>query len=129
MPIARLAPTFALLVAAIVSGACADRDSAPSTVAAPCDTTAVRRLVTDFGDRMKLVSLQSPDTALTTQIEQAYADLVTPELLATWRARAKHGAGRFTVQRVADDYERVYRTAVARRRSSRRGVGTTQAVD
>jgi glycosyltransferase involved in cell wall biosynthesis len=35
-----------------------------------------------------------------------------PEKLATWRARAKEGSDYLTVQRVAADYERVYRSTL-----------------
>ncbi|WP_432572788.1 glycosyltransferase family 4 protein [Kineococcus sp. SYSU DK005] len=40
--------------------------------------------------------------------------LEDPQTLARWRAKAAAGSERFTVQRMADDYEQVYRTALAR---------------
>ncbi len=43
------------------------------------------------------------------------------QVLATWRSRAKHGAAYFTVQRMSDDYLRVYRSVL--NRTSRRSVG------
>jgi glycosyltransferase involved in cell wall biosynthesis len=38
--------------------------------------------------------------------------MADPEVLADWRARAREGAGYFSVQRMADDYLRVYRSVL-----------------
>lgn len=40
--------------------------------------------------------------------------MADPEVLASWRTRAKTGAEYFTVQRVSDDYVRVYEKALRR---------------
>jgi hypothetical protein len=54
----------------------------------------VRAVVEDFGSRLQSVSLLAPDAA--DQIGAQYADLVTPELLATWQADPSQAPGRLT---------------------------------
>ena len=46
-----------------------------------------------------------------------------PEVLASWRARAKHGAEYFSVERMARDYGQVYLSAVSGRRQSAGSTG------
>ena len=88
---------LAVFLAAVIAAACADHEGEPRTTAsAPCDDPAVRRVVTSFGDRMKLVSLQAPDSTATEQLDGAYADIVSAELLARWRSDPERAPGRLT---------------------------------
>lgn len=68
--------------------------------------------VLDHGEAGQLVPPSDP-SAMARALRELMA---SPALLAAWRARAVHGAERFAVQRVADDYEAVYGAAIARRR-------------
>lgn len=76
---------------------CTENDGAPEHQQAGgtvCDESAVREVVHRFGDRMKLVSLQSPDSILVSAIEDAYAELVTPALLQQWTSHPASAPGR-----------------------------------
>lgn len=55
---------------------------------------AVRAHIERFGERLQMVSLLAPDSA--TQIEQLYAEFVSPELLQDWMADPSSAPGRLT---------------------------------
>lgn len=54
----------------------------------------MRAVVTEFGQRMKNVSLLAPDVSA--QIAAQYAGLVAPELLAVWQADSSKAPGRYS---------------------------------
>ncbi len=71
----------------------------------------------DHGRAGQLVPPSDPPA-----IAAAFRNLMTDEdSLASWRARAKHGAEYFTVERVAQDYERVYASVLNGRSRTRIG--------
>ncbi len=68
----------------------ANAGSAPTRV---CPDGA-RRVVQQLGERMRLVSLLGHDTVAARALADAYAELVTPELLASWQAAPAAAPGR-----------------------------------
>ena len=90
---------LALAVAACADGAeqpepdveVASPDPAP---AADCTDPAIRELVSRFGASLREVSLLAPDTIVAAEMREAYADLVTPEVLADWTADPSTAPGR-----------------------------------
>jgi hypothetical protein len=58
--------------------------------------TVVQKLVTDFGSKLKNVSLLAPEDVLKNSIQESYGDLVSPALLATWQSDLKNVPGRGT---------------------------------
>ena len=95
--------TLALLASAsVLAAACSERVPAPpaadSLIGAerPCDAPGVRTVVERLGARLKLVSLQAPDSAVRQAITTAYAPLVTPELLVAWTSEPASAPGRTT---------------------------------
>ncbi len=66
----------------------------PATAAADCADPAIRDLVQRFGARLREVSLLAPDTVVSSEMRDAYAALVTPELLAAWIADPATAPGR-----------------------------------
>lgn len=71
-----------------VSTATAQPSSAPNNEA------EVRRIVQNFGERLKMVSLLAPDAAQ--QIDTQYSDFVSPDLLTVWENDTTKAPGRLT---------------------------------
>jgi hypothetical protein len=96
----KLLPPLLLAVATFV-GACTERAPAPpgergSTASAEhsCEVPEVRQVVERLGERLKEVPLLAPDSALVRAIREAYAPLVTSDLLAAWTAEPSRAPGR-----------------------------------
>jgi len=60
------------------------------------DQAAVFKVVEDFGQRLKNVSLLAPDDVVTKSIKENYAEYVSPELLAQWQEDPANAPGRLT---------------------------------
>lgn len=81
-----------------MAGAC--RDPHPRASAAADSAQATRcgadvgRVVERLGERMRLVSLLAPDTIVRRELADAYAPLVTAQLLAFWQAAPAGAPGR-----------------------------------
>ncbi|MGE5179737.1 MAG: hypothetical protein ACM3PF_11670 [Bacteroidota bacterium] len=75
-----------------------DRNAqAPDSAAvARADSVAVRNVVLDFGNRMKLVPLLAPDSAAAAAIRRQYGTLVAPELVRSWTRDPRKAPGRLT---------------------------------
>lgn len=58
-----------------------------------CDAPGVREVVVQFGIGMQQVSLQSPARVGASAIHDAYATLVTAELLESWTAEPRQAPG------------------------------------
>lgn len=59
-----------------------------------CEAPGVRQVVERLGERLQRVSLQAPHDLLVREIRDAYAPLVTENLLAKWIAHPPHAPGR-----------------------------------
>ena len=68
--------------------------------------------ILEHGQAGQLVPASDP-TAMATALRRLMGD---PDLLASWRARAKDGSEYFTVTRMASDYDRVYKSMLGARR-------------
>ena len=53
-------------------------------------------VVTEFGDRMKQVSLLAPEADVAVSMDEHYAKFVHPETLAAWKADPANAPGRLT---------------------------------
>ncbi|HOQ09731.1 MAG TPA: copper amine oxidase N-terminal domain-containing protein, partial [Syntrophomonadaceae bacterium] len=60
------------------------------------EQAVVSKLVADFGQRLKNVSLLAPDDVVTKSIKENYAEYVSPELLAQWQKDPANAPGRLT---------------------------------
>ena len=58
-----------------------------------CETEA-RKVVEQLGTRMRMVSLLAPDSARSRAMRDAYAELVTPDLLSKWEKAPDAAPGR-----------------------------------
>jgi hypothetical protein len=97
-------PIVTALIASLVVGGCSPgssdgrRSDSPAVVAADGDDAAaesdVRSAVASFAARMETVSVLGPDSLARAQLRDAYAVLVTPELLEQWMARPRIAPGR-----------------------------------
>ncbi|MGH8146575.1 MAG: membrane lipoprotein lipid attachment site-containing protein [Rhodanobacteraceae bacterium] len=68
---------------------------ATSTAPASSDTKpAVRKIVERFGQQMQKISTLAPPDAVRRELPQVYGDVLSPELLATWRAHPDQAIGR-----------------------------------
>lgn len=56
----------------------------------------IRTLVSDFAERMKLVSLTAPKTELVAAMENAYSPYVSSDLLTQWEQNPQNAPGRQT---------------------------------
>jgi hypothetical protein len=91
----RITCLLMIAAAAVVATSCDERKPAPRAESArSCDAPGVRAVVEQLGERMKRVSLLAPDSVLAREIRQAYAPLVTPDLLAAWIAEPARAPGR-----------------------------------
>ena len=70
---------------------CDERAPASRT---PCDAPEVRQVVERFGERLQRVSLQAADSVVVREMRDAYAPLVTSELLTTWTSNPRSAPGR-----------------------------------
>ena len=78
------------------------RDSTTSVNEVASDSTASRaacgvasrRLIAQFGERMRLVSLLAPETVVRREIADAYSQLASPELIAEWQSSPASAPGR-----------------------------------
>lgn len=61
---------------------------------ADCFDPGVRQTVERFGERLRQVSLLAPDSLVRSEIQSAYAEFVTPELLSSWTADPASAPGR-----------------------------------
>src|SRR5690606_31577422 len=78
-----------------LAAACGGSDPPPRTDAAPsCADGGAAAAVRRLGERMKEVSLLAPDSLVAAGIREAYAPLVTPELLALWLSDPRRAPGR-----------------------------------
>lgn len=83
------------VLAAGALAACGGPEPPPRSEAAPsCEDAGAARVVERLGERMKEVSLLASDTVVVREIREAYAPLVTPELLAAWVADPSRAPGR-----------------------------------
>ncbi len=62
--------------------------------------------VVDFGEAGRIVPVSDP-LAIAAELHGLMAD---PDGLADWQVRSRKGADRFTVGRMAADYDRLYRS-------------------
>jgi hypothetical protein len=86
---------FLIAAAAAFATSCGERAPAAHTDAArSCDSPDVREVVERLGQRMKQVSLLAPDSIVVREIQQAYAPLVTPDLLEAWISEPARAPGR-----------------------------------
>mgnify|MGYP001049093882 CR=1 FL=1 len=60
------------------------------------DQTAIFKVVENFGQRLKNVSLLAPEDAVTKSIKENYSGYVSPELLALWQNDPAQALGRET---------------------------------
>lgn len=70
------------------------KDQTTPTPNAAADQQAVRKVVTDFGQKMKTVSLMAPESIVKESLQKNYGDLVSPELLAKWQNDPVNAPGR-----------------------------------
>ena len=89
-----------MLIACLLAAACAQSESPDEASTADsssvCDETAVSEAVEQLGRRLKDVSLSAPDSIAIRQIREAYAPLVTTELLDAWMLQPGDAPGRLT---------------------------------
>jgi hypothetical protein len=78
----------------IVAGAAYIYKPSASLPVSNADDTDVRAFVTDFGGKLKNVSLLAPD--VTEQIAREYGTYVSPELLSLWQSQPNAAPGRQT---------------------------------
>lgn len=83
-----------ILVAIIVIGALALYWGPAAREARGDD--AAKAVMIAFGDTLKNVPLTGDSAAITKAIDDNYAEFVTPELLADWKANHAHAPGRLT---------------------------------
>lgn len=84
-----------VLVAVITAGAALAANQKPSdSSASESDKQEVVSLVEGFGGALKMVSLTAPTEIAAKSIEEQYAQYVTPELLAAWKADPQSAPGR-----------------------------------
>jgi len=101
---ARPAASTLAIIAAAVLAACDDRaandapadTTRPAATAQGCDAPGVRTVVERFGERLQRVSPLAPDGVARGELRAAYAELVTPDLLAAWSADPASAPGRAT---------------------------------
>ena len=55
---------------------------------------AVRQVVEHFGLQMQKVSMLAPPEAIRRELPQVYGNVLSPELLADWKAHPDHAVGR-----------------------------------
>jgi hypothetical protein len=60
------------------------------------DEAVVENTVTNFGTRLKNVSLLAPSAELAQELQENYAPYVTPELITSWEASPMQAPGRLT---------------------------------
>ena len=75
-------------------GRASSSDSRAATAADECRAPEVRRVVEALGERLKLVSLQAPDSIVARSIREEYGPYVTTELRDAWLAAPKRAPGR-----------------------------------
>ena len=69
--------------------------SSPQASVATADTrAALRKIVEHFGLQMQKVSTLAPPEAIRRELPQVYGDVLSPELLADWKAHPDHAVGR-----------------------------------
>ncbi len=69
---------------------------APQETVPTTDEQAIRNLISQFGDKMKTISLLAPKNELIKSIEDNYGPYISPELLAGWRMHPEWAPGRLT---------------------------------
>lgn len=67
--------------------------NAPASVSAAPER-AVRAMVEQFGRRMQTISVLAPPEDVRGELPKTYGKLITPELMATWKAHPDQVAGR-----------------------------------
>jgi hypothetical protein len=87
-------PRLRALLTALLLASCGHRDPSPAAGDPPCDVAAARRVVTEFGERLKVVPLLAADSIVRRAIRDEYAPLVTDTLLARWLAHPDSAPGR-----------------------------------
>lgn len=70
--------------------------STPSGSVSNAEDQAVRTVVTEFGTKLKQVSLLAPTAQRAAAMASAYSPYVAPELLATWQKEGSTALGRYT---------------------------------
>lgn len=84
-----------ILAAGAVSMSCDGRSTAHGAEAgSSCDADAARQVAEYLGERMKRVSLMAPDSVVVREIQDAYADAVTTDLLSEWLSDPSAAPGR-----------------------------------
>jgi len=89
--------SFISVLFLLVASACGNEkvrsEQAGATSQHECETEA-RKVVEQLGARMRMVSLLAPDSARSRAMRDAYAELVTPDLLAKWEKAPDAAPGR-----------------------------------
>jgi hypothetical protein len=92
---ARCLRLLLVVVAGTLALSCRERGREPRTQAEPsCDAPGAREIVERLGERLKRVSLRAADSILVREIREAYAPLVTPDLLDRWITEPAGAPGR-----------------------------------
>jgi hypothetical protein len=70
---------------------------APTAVSHPADQKqAVTTVVTEFGRRFRMVAVLAPKELVAKAMDEAYSDLVSADLLATWKDNPENAPGKRT---------------------------------
>lgn len=60
------------------------------------EVESIKSLVSNFGDRLKMVSLLAPEDVLLESIEKNYGKFISKALLEKWKAKPQTAPGRLT---------------------------------
>ncbi len=91
MRILMIAASFALMAASFPSPL-----RAQGQASNPAEAQAVRTVVLEFGKRLRSVAVLAPKAVATAAMDQAYADFVAQDLLATWKSNPETAPGKRT---------------------------------
>ncbi len=87
-----LSASFALMAAILSSPSWAQGAASPK----PAEAQAVRAIVLEFGKRLRSVAVLAQKDVAAAEIDQAYANLVAPDLLAAWKNKPEAAPGKLT---------------------------------
>ncbi len=91
MRILMIAASFALMAAHLPSPLCAQGQASD-----PAEVQAVRTVVLEFGKRLRSVAVLAPKAVAAAAMDQAYANFVAQDLLATWKGNPEKAPGKLT---------------------------------
>lgn len=83
-----------ILAGSLGAVACGGNEAAVDKPAAAAHCDEARRTVETLGERMRSVSLLAPDTIVARELSEAYGELVSPGLLASWKTTPANAPGR-----------------------------------